>query len=131
MFRQFEIGQLAFECGQQLFWLQLHPGFTQHKRKTDFAKIGMRHTYHRALGHAREIVQSVFNFSRVDVQSAADDQVFAAPHDTHIAFFVQRPHVACHEIAISGELLRGLFWHAPVACKYVWPLHLNAAHLRR
>ena len=89
----------------------------------------MRHADHRALKDTGQVVQRIFNFCRVDIQAAADDEVFAAPHDTHIALRIAAAHVAGDEVAIRGELLRGFLGHAPIACKHIGPLDLNAADL--
>ena len=89
----------------------------------------MRQTHHRAFSHTGQVVQRILNFSRVHIQAAADDQVLAAPHNPYIALFIKRPHVACDEVAVSGELLRVFLGHAPVPGKHIRPFDLNAAHL--
>ena len=89
----------------------------------------MRHADHGAFGHAGQVIQHIFNFRRVDIQAAADDQVFAAPNDSHITAVIQRAHVTGDEIAICGEFLRGFLRHAPVPGKHIRTFDLNAAHL--
>ena len=91
----------------------------------------MRHANHRALGHAGQVVQCVFNFGRIHIQAAADDQVLAAAHDTHIALRVDHAHVAGDEEAIGSELLRVFLRHAPVTDEHIRSFDLNAADLTR
>ena len=91
----------------------------------------MRHADHRALCHAGQVIQCVFNFSRIHIQAAANDEVLAAPDDAHIALRVDHAHVAGDEEAISGELLRVFLRHAPVTGKHIRPFDLNAADLTR
>ena len=89
----------------------------------------MRHANDRAFCHARQLIDVALNLGRVDVVAAADDQVFAAAHDRHIAGRVYATDIAGLEEAVSAELFCGFFWHAPIALEDVWPGHLNAANL--
>ena len=89
----------------------------------------MRQTHHRAFSHTGQVVQRILNFRRVHIQAAADDQVLAAPHNTHIPLLIHCAHIACDEVAVSGELLRVFLGHAPVTGKHIRPFDLNTAHL--
>ncbi len=87
----------------------------------------MRHPHHGAFCNAWQVVQHVFNFSWIHIETAADDQVLAATHYAHITFVIQCAHVTRDEVAICGELLGIFFRHAPIPCKHIWSLDLNAA----
>ena len=89
----------------------------------------MRHTHQGALGHARHLIDGAFNLGRIDVVSAADDQVFAATHNRYISVGIDPTHVAGLEEAVGGELLARLLRHAPIAGEYVGAAHLYTANL--
>ena len=112
-----------------MFGVELRACFGNHHRNAHFTKIGVRHANQRTFGHARHVVDVALDFSRIDVVATADDEVFAAPHDGHVAAFVNFAHIASFEETIGGEFFFGFFGHAPIARKHIGAFDLNATNL--
>ena len=89
----------------------------------------MRHPHQRTFSHACQLVDVPLDFGGVDVVTAADDQVLAAPHDGDVALRVNLAHVASFKKPIGGELFFCFFRHAPVALENIGALDLDAADL--
>ena len=111
----FEPRDLCFELGQQIGGLQFNAGFGNHHGHADLAEIRIGHAYDGGLGHAWQGIHKALDFSRIHVVAAADVQVFAAPDDADKTQGINKAHIPCLEIAVSGEFFGGLFRHAPVA----------------
>ena len=129
LFGHLEVGQAVLEGGHHRIGGHLVAGLGDHHRHADLAKVGVGHAHQSAFGHAGHLVDEAFHLGRVHVVAAADDQVFAAPHDAHITARVHRAHVTGFEKPIGGELFGGFLGHAPIGLEHIGPLDLNAPHL--
>ena len=92
------------------------------------AKVWVGHTHQSTFGHTGHLVDVAFNFCRVDVVAATDDQVFAAAHNDHITTLVNFAHITCFEKTISSELFLCFFGHAPIGLKNIGAFDLNTAN---
>src|SRR5690606_37519130 len=103
--RNLEVRQLRLQGSDQLVRLHLRTGPGDHDRDADLAEVRVRHADHGALRHAGHVVEVAFDFGRVDVVAAADDQVLAAAHDGDVAALVDLADIARPEPAVGGEFL--------------------------
>ena len=88
----------------------------------------MRNTNQSAFCHARHLIDVTLNLCGVNVVAAADDQVFAAPDDDHVAPLIDLTDIARFEISVSREFLFGFLGHTPVAAKHIGAFDLDATN---
>src|SRR5699024_4860860 len=81
--------------------------------------------------NARQIVDHLLDFLRVDVVAARDHEILGAPDDADIAARIDRAEIAGDEKSVRAELFGRLLGHLPVALEDVRTAHLDHADLAR
>src|SRR5579875_497074 len=103
--------------------------FARHNESLDLLAHTLRwNTDHRRFDHRRMAIEHLFNVTRVDVESTANNQVFFALDDVQVAVFIEAAHIAGMQPAIAqGRLC--LFGHVVVALHDIRPARDDLAHL--
>src|SRR5262249_35995871 len=99
-----------------------------HGGGNSFAEVRMGDAEYGALGDAGYRVELGFDFLRIHVVSAGNDQVFDAADDIHVAVGIDSTEVAGFEPAVAGEFAARLRFVAPVAGEYVGAFDFEGSH---
>src|SRR5690606_24935456 len=92
-----------------------------------FSPFGIRHADHGCFKNAWVIHQARLDLGRVDVLTARDDHVLAAPGNGKVAILVHAPQVPCAQPAIAHHTL-GLFFAIPIALHDIGPTGFDFAN---
>src|SRR5690606_24694755 len=98
-------------------------------RDHSFAEIGIGNADHGRFEHAGQVVDDAFDFLRIHIQAAADDQVLGAADDGDVAIGRVFADIAGFEIAFGAEVLSRLFRQTPIAAKDIDALDLAVAEI--
>src|SRR5262245_29761212 len=104
------------------------PQYDERARLLSHQWVG--HAYDRRFRHGRKRVEGLLDFSRVDVESAANDEVLLPLDDVEESIGIQPTHVARVKPALADRT-RGLLGILVVPDHHVRPLDTHLAHVAR
>ena len=124
--RIFEARQPTLEHGDHFIPLKLAILFTHHKGHRYFAPARIGSRDYRAFQNALAFVQDSFEFGRIDVLTARNDDVLATVGDEPETFSVTISNVASMKPAAAQRLPRRRLI-APIACQDIGTADENLA----
>src|SRR5581483_9928414 len=93
-----------------------------------FAPVFVRDAYYGGLLNGFVTVEYLFDFARIDIEAAGNNQVFAAVGNIEVAFLIHVAQVAGVHPAVVKDSL-GLLLALPIALHDVWTLDHDLADL--
>ncbi len=77
--------------------------------------------------HPVQVVQTVFDFFRVNIESAADDEVFTATNNGKVALQIAACQISGDEESVLTEFLQSLLREFPIAFENIGAFDFQGA----